>query len=71
VVGAFGVFGALGILVASSVGGQLFDKWDRSGPFVLMGVLNGLVLVWALVVRAKGSSVVSDPDARGEFQASV
>ena len=50
VIGAFGLCGAVGILVASKVGGHLFDSWARSGPFVLMGALNFVVLVWALVV---------------------
>ena len=53
VVGVFGLFGALGILVATKVGGHLFDHVAPSAPFVLMGVLNGLLLAWALIVRQR------------------
>jgi MFS family permease len=53
VIGAFGLCGALGILVATKVGGHLFDGWAKCGPFVLMGGLNLLVLIWAMVVRVR------------------
>jgi MFS family permease len=54
VLGVFGLFGALGILVATKVGGHLFDDVAPSGPFVLMGALNLLLLLWALWVRRRG-----------------
>jgi MFS family permease len=53
VLGVFGLFGAIGILVATKVGGHLFDAWAPSGPFVLMGGLNALLLGWALLVRRR------------------
>jgi MFS family permease len=43
--------GALGILAISAVGGWLFDRVGPGSPFVLIGVANGLVLVWAVLVR--------------------
>lgn len=51
VVGVFSSCGALGILVASSIGGRLFDSIGPSAPFVLVGIFNGLVLLAAIAVR--------------------
>ena len=48
VMGVFTVLGAAGIIFASSVGGILFDNWHRGGPFLMMAILNGLMLVFAL-----------------------
>jgi MFS family permease len=50
-VGMFLVMGAIGVIVANQLGGQLFDHWSRTGPFTLMAVLNACVMSWALVVR--------------------
>ena len=51
VVGVFGFFGAIGILLAASIGGYLFDAWMPAGPFVLMGVANAILVVIAVSVR--------------------
>ena len=51
VVGVFNTCGAIGILVASGIGGRLFDAVGPSAPFVLVGAFNGLVLIAAVVVR--------------------
>ena len=51
VVGVFGFFGAIGILLAASIGGYLFDNWMPAGPFVLMGCANAALLCIALFVR--------------------
>lgn len=51
VIGVFGFFGAIGILLAASIGGYLFDAWMPAGPFVLMGVANATLFVIALSVR--------------------
>ncbi|NKB45476.1 MAG: MFS transporter [Alphaproteobacteria bacterium] len=51
VVGVFGFFGAIGILLAASIGGYLFDAWMPAGPFVLMGAANATLLVIAVCVR--------------------
>lgn len=51
VVGMFGICGAIGILLATGVGGQLFDAWMPAAPYVLIGVANGVVFVFALIVR--------------------
>jgi MFS family permease len=52
-VGMYLVLGAFGVIIANSVGGQLFDHWSRTGPFTLMAVLNGCVMAWAIVVRRR------------------
>jgi MFS family permease len=51
VFGLQGFFGALGILVMSSLGGRLFDAINPGAPFVLMAVANGLILVWSIWVK--------------------
>lgn len=51
VLGSFALCGALGILIATSLGGRLFDLWMPGGPFVQMGVINTLVLLGALWVK--------------------
>jgi MFS family permease len=53
VIGIFNLTGAIGILVASKVGGYLFDHWRAAGPFVFFGFVALLVLIWALLVRRK------------------
>jgi MFS family permease len=51
--GAFNVFGAVGILLATKVGGWLFDTWMPGAPFIITGVANGIIvlaavgLIWA------------------------
>lgn len=52
VVGLFTLSGAVGILIASVVGGYLFDHWLRTGPFVFFGFISALVMLWALVVKS-------------------
>lgn len=51
IIGFFGVAGAVGILIGTSLGGILFRAVGPSAPFVLFGALNLLVLAWALFLR--------------------
>jgi MFS family permease len=53
VIGIFNLTGAIGILVASKVGGYLFDHWRAAGPFVFFGCVALLVLIWALLVSRR------------------
>jgi MFS family permease len=46
-------FGAIGILIATMVGGVLFDLIGPSAPFVMLGAFQAIVLVFALVVRLR------------------
>ena len=51
-VGVFGLVGTFGILSATFVGGQVFDRIAYSAPFTMMAFVNAVIVVWALVVRA-------------------
>ncbi len=57
VVGLFTLSGAVGILIASIVGGYLFDHWLKTGPFVFFGFISALVFVWALALRFRSTEV--------------
>jgi len=48
--GTAGLFGSLGILFCSKLGGHLYDTWDPTGPFLLFSCCNALLIVVALVV---------------------
>jgi MFS family permease len=60
VVGMFNTCGAIGILVASSIGGRLFDGVGPAGPFILVGAFNAVVLCMAIVVRIVAPEPVPD-----------
>lgn len=56
VVGMFSFFGAAGILFITSVGGRMYDAVDPAAPFLLIGVVNTALFVWALRVPRKNNS---------------
>ena len=58
IIGLFGVWGAVGILIGTAGGGWLFAHYGPATPFVLFGVLNSLVFLWSLRVRARENSVL-------------
>jgi len=53
VLGSFALCGAMGILVATSLGGRVFDLFAPGAPFLQMGIINALVLAGAIYVRIK------------------
>ncbi len=53
IIGVFSMFGAAGIMMATFVGGILFDAWKPSAPYVLLGAADGVLAVFALVVYYK------------------
>ncbi len=53
VIGGFNTSGAIGILFCSVVGGYLFDAWSPAGPFILVGAINMVVFIFAIIVRIK------------------
>lgn len=53
IIGFFSGSGAVGILVATSVGGILFDTWMLTGPFIFVGALNFCIFVFAFIVWKK------------------
>ena len=52
--GLFSLFGAVGILVSTKVGGTLFDTWMPGAPFVITGLANGVIALGALAMIARG-----------------
>ena len=51
VVGVFNKSGAIGIMLATIIGGQLVNLIGPNAPFLMMGVCNAVILVLALSVR--------------------
>ncbi|KAL9647683.1 hypothetical protein ABK040_015172 [Willaertia magna] len=51
--GVFTMMGGLGILIATKVGGILFDDWKPSGPFIFYAILNfilcGISILFAIL----------------------
>jgi MFS family permease len=66
VVGAFNMCGAIGIFVASGLGGRLFDAISPAAPFGLIGFLNGLVMLFALYVRIKAPGTIPGKPEGGQ-----
>lgn len=48
--GTYSFIGAFGIIIISKVGGVLFDKWNRDGPFLLLGIGHCLIALFSVVV---------------------
>ncbi len=67
VVGMFNTFGAIGIFIAVAIGGRLFDVYGGYSPFVLVGAMNLVVVLFAIVIRitAPGDSQSGKPLASG------
>ncbi|NTW84164.1 MAG: MFS transporter [Chlorobiaceae bacterium] len=53
VIGMFNIFGALGILVITSIGGRMFDTLSPKAPFIVVGAINALVMLAAVYVRLR------------------
>ena len=60
VVGVFGLTGAFSILCCSYAGGIIFDEIGRTAPFAIMGSINLIVALTALLAlwRAPGMSAL-------------
>jgi len=52
VLGTYSLMGAMGIMLLTLVGGILFDRLGRTAPFTMMGCINLVVLVSALILRS-------------------
>ncbi|MGI9341340.1 MAG: MFS transporter [Gammaproteobacteria bacterium] len=55
-VGVFGLVGTFGILFATVVGGQVFDRFGPGAPFTMMAAVNGIVALLALSLIVSGRS---------------
>ncbi len=53
VIGVFSIMGSAGITFATFVGGITFDQIGPSAPFMMMGILNGLLLIAAVWLRRR------------------
>jgi len=51
VLGVFAFCGALGLLAMSKIGGHLYDAVGPGAPFILVGCINGLILLYAIYIR--------------------
>ena len=49
--GMSALVGAAGILLFMKAGGPLFDSVGPAGPFVMMGIVQGVMLIVAVAVR--------------------
>ncbi len=63
VVGVFGLVGAIGILFATKIGGEIFDSIGRTSPFVMMGILNAMLMTFALWVRFRHGNASAETPA--------
>ncbi|ARN73228.1 MFS transporter [Oceanicoccus sagamiensis] len=50
ILGVFSLIGAAGILLGTYFGGVVFDGVGRTAPFLMMGIVNAMVAITALVV---------------------
>jgi MFS family permease len=63
VIGGFNITGAIGILFCSVLGGWLFDEISPSAVFVMVGSINFIIFLCALIVRWKSPGrMPGDPD---------
>ena len=58
-VGVFGLVGTLGILFATFVGGQLFDRIGYGAPFTMMACVNAVIFIWAFIVRRRAGQLLA------------
>ena len=54
IIGAFNFCGAVGILVLTALGGWLFDHVGPWAPFMVVGILNGVVGLLAFFAHRRG-----------------
>ena len=49
-------------MVVSGLGGVIYDTVGRTVPFTAMGILNGILLLVALIVRFRAGNPESAPE---------
>lgn len=64
IVATSGLFGAFGILLAAVVGGRIFDSIGPSAPFVMLGFLQLVLCLAAVLVRVLSPGSSSPADQR-------
>jgi predicted MFS family arabinose efflux permease len=59
--GVFNVVGTFGILFATLVGGEVFDRIGYTAPFTMMAIVNGVVALVALTIYLRfGNSAATN-----------
>jgi len=66
VVGMFNMCGAVGIFIVSGVGGRLFDAVGPAAPFLLVGGMNVIVALMAILVRILSPGLMPGQILTGE-----
>jgi len=56
IIGLFNLLGGIGIMAAATAGGIIFDSIARNAPFTMMGIMNGLLLLCAVLVRVRAGT---------------
>eukprot|EP00357_Protocruzia_adherens_P023676 CAMPEP_0114977174 /NCGR_PEP_ID=MMETSP0216-20121206/3085_1 /TAXON_ID=223996 /ORGANISM="Protocruzia adherens, Strain Boccale" /LENGTH=197 /DNA_ID=CAMNT_0002338191 /DNA_START=184 /DNA_END=777 /DNA_ORIENTATION=- len=62
VIGLFSICGDLGLILASKLGGYLFDSWTIRAPFYLFILLNVLTIFFVTLVKLSERPAVKDDD---------
>ena len=52
--GVFALFGQVGLLIFTCVGGQLYDKVSPSAPFVFLAIMDTCLVILTMVLIACG-----------------
>ena len=65
------MFGALGILIFTVIGGRLFDAWGPWAPFVLAGVYQVFLLIVAIIVRMVSPGISVEEQKQRQKQMSA
>lgn len=63
-VGVFNTMGGIGIIMVSGIGGVIYDALGRSTPFTMMGILNGALLLAAILVRLRAGEPAAADSSR-------
>lgn len=67
VLGTFSLMGAAGIMLLTFTGGIVFDRFGQTAPFTMMGLVNGVVLIAALILRQREiTTAVPVPDRQSD-----
>ncbi len=51
ILGVFGVMGAIGIMIGTFIGGEIFDSIGKTAPFLMMVIFNAVIIAWALFIH--------------------
>ena len=65
VIGFSSFFGAIGILVATAIGGRLFDL-SPMGPFLLIAGINAVLFIASILIAIKSSNEVDEKNSLSE-----